>query len=1110
MWLPELRDSLGGPCWPGCSQPPRRLCPQVPISFKDLAVRFSEEEWRLLQEGQREFYRDVMRENYETLVSVGTSELLPLSAFLSPTEPGGATAGEGHHDKGQEPPLERGAQGGQPQQSLHLTALVQLVKEIPEFLFGEVKGTEDYSESGSTSLDGERASPEVAGAVETYPPRGLLRSLPESPASHPSLATTPTGSSSSSGPPGDWAQESPLPTIGATDKPLSIEKEGLGASGETSIHSTRSLDQSKSHLRQDRGSIGTGTCPENSPLQGLINCLKEILVPGPQHRGTAADLPASLPGLSVLKQSRAEVEPGSLPCPVKTEAISGDCPLQGLLNCLKEIPEAPDRRPSPSGAGDLQLQEDPGKRNSGGMRCPQTPPLRRSQGAGSMLAVVKVEDGWVQSPPVPASCQLSRQGHGPYFTGDSREVRVPRWGPMTLAGRASSSPLEALEACLKGIPPGGSSPLQPLATSWSRSPQPGDAGSQRLELQPQGSQSADASREPLLPLSLRGCMREGPGIQSSGSQGTPTSFSSASSSDGDLDFRSPRSSQGQRLGKGYLPGHSPLQGLENCLREIPIPRPQAAWPCSLAADRGLKRTEPRNWTADTEGPRGEACEPPHLGQGRGEVPSRSLRLGSPQTCAPTCHQVTARPGPWQWPKDETATMPSPLHCLESSLRGILPVRPLRFTCVTGPDPSPSPCSSSSFSSSDGEDLRPDPTFWQPPLQKKDHLPSGKGPVPLCPVPGTFPGINNNSCLAEDPDRTESRDCSSLSTGRAEGTGVKTQSPRREGAAEHTCQPGPVSSAEVKGGGERGEVTGCPWPASQLEERPEPKGAEDTSDLEPGHGQPSATARTQGKLLSGDPPEPPSKSPLPTTVLSKWPPTSFQTPCPCGRFLQQELHSLGTALTDKLDQLASALAGLTQEVATMRTQMDRLRRRPQSLGPKGQASWRLTLPQRPRWANRLDHRHLPYWRQKGPSRPRPKILRAQAEGCKAGDRPGLSRGKGSLVPQLPPDGSLGESSRPTGSSSQQISSAPGGHTVLTAHPLLEHIGCHQNSPSPSVPTASVPLVASPATSADTEPQAAGVAAPSIPNQHKEPNSRLGGALSKDLWGGDHRDPRWGAH
>ncbi|XP_038173970.1 protein KRBA1 isoform X8 [Arvicola amphibius] len=1043
MWLTELRDSLGGPCWHGCSQPPRRLCPQVPISFKDLAVRFSEEEWRLLQEGQREFYRDVMRENYETLVSVGTSELLPLSAFLSPSGPGGATAGESHHDKGLEPPVEHGSQGGQPQQSLHLTALVQLVKEIPEFLFGEVKGAEDCSESGSTSLEGDRATPEVARAVDTYPPRGLLSSLPESPASHPSLAATPTGSSSSSGPPGDWAQESPLPTIETADNSLSIEKEGLGASGEPSIHPIQSLDHSKSHRRKDRDSTGTGTAPENSPLQGLINCLKEILVPRPQHRGTAPDLPPSLPGLSVLKQTRAEVEPGSLPCPVKTEPVSGDCPLQGLLNCLKEIPEAPDRRPSPSGAGDVRLQEDPGKRNSGGMRCPQTPPLRRSHGAGNVLAMVKVEDGWVQSPPAPASCQLSRQGHSPYFTGDTREVRVPRWGPMTL----------------------------------------------------------EATREPLLPLSLQGCMREGPGIQPSCSQGTPTSFSSASSSDGDLDFRSPRNNLGQRLGKGYPPGNSPLQGLENCLREIPVPRPQAAWPCSLTVDRGLKRPEPRNWTADREGPRGEACEPPHLGQGRGEVPSRSLHLGSPQ--------MTARPGTWQWPKDETATLPSPLHCLESSLRGILPVRPLRFTCVTGPAPSPSPCSSSSISSSDGEDLRPEPAFWQPPLQKRDPLPSSKGPGPLCPVSGASPRVNNSSCLAEDPERTEPRDCSSLGTGRAEGTGVKSQSPRREGTAEHTCQPGPVSSAEVKGEGKRGEATAYPWPASQPEERPEPKGSEDPRDLEPGHGQPSSTARTQGKLLSGDPLEPPSKSPLPTTDLSTWPPTSSQPPCPCGRSLQQELHSLGTALTNKLDQLAAALAGLTQEVATMRTRMDRLGRRPQSLGPKGQASWRLALPRRPRWASRLDHRHLPYWRQKGPTKPRPKILRAQTEGCKAGDRPGLSRGKGNLVPQLPPDGSSVESSRPTCSSSQQIS-VSGGHTVLTAHPLLEHTGCHQNPLSPSVPPALVPLVASPATSADTEPQAARVAAISIPNQHKEPNSLLGGALSKDLWGGDHRDPRWGTH
>lgn len=69
---------------------------------------------------------------------------------------------------------------------------------------------------------------------------------------------------------------------------------------------------------------------------------------------------------------------------------------------------------------------------------------------------------------------------GPAGDGDGAISPVP-------AGSASSSPLEALEACLKGIPLSGSLPPQPPATSWFRSPQPGDPGSQRPELQPRGS-----------------------------------------------------------------------------------------------------------------------------------------------------------------------------------------------------------------------------------------------------------------------------------------------------------------------------------------------------------------------------------------------------------------------------------------------------------------------------------------------------------------------------------------------------------------------------------------------------------------------------------------------
>ncbi|KAM5255355.1 protein KRBA1-like [Ctenodactylus gundi] len=696
----------------------------MPISFKDLAVRFSEEEWRLLEEGQREFYRDVMRENYETLVSVGTAELLPLSAFLSPVEAGRATGPGGCAGEGQGAPAGGGPQG-QPQHSLHLTALVQLVKEIPEFLFGEVKGTEDSPKSGEASLDGEGACPEAAVAVETRPLQGLLNCLPDSPMSRPSLSSTPASSSSSSGLRGDGGQRSPLlisecdpagtgttipeirglepcalfvfsltqfpllligtgvpgmrhsldrglerhalsfPTETA-DRPWPAEKESPGASGTEPGTPTYSPSQRKSHQRPERGTMGTGVSPGSSPLQGLINCLKEILVPGPQHPDAAPSSLPPPPSLGVARQTSRELQLGRPPWPVKTEAASGDCPLQGLLNCLKEIPEAQDRRPTSSGAGHARVQEDPQpwQRNSGGSGPLQTLLQLAGPGAGSVLTMVKVEDSWAPSPPMPTSCQLSRPGHSPSATRDPRGVHVPSWDPEAQVCRASSSPLEALEACLKGIPSSTLSPPQPLATSWSRSPQPGDAGYQRPGLRPQGPHGEEASREPLPPLGLQSCVRDGQGpVGLPGSQSTPTGFSSASSTDGDLDFGSPCRSQGQRPRKGYPPGNSPLQGLENCLREIPLPRLQPARVCPSAADRGPWRVEPRSWVAHKEG---------------------------------------------------AAATPSPLHCLESSLREILPVRPLHFACLASPGPSlgPSPGSSSSLSSSDGEDPRLEPELWQ--------------------------------------------------------------------------------------------------------------------------------------------------------------------------------------------------------------------------------------------------------------------------------------------------------------------------------------------------------------------------------------------------------------
>ncbi|XP_053115644.1 protein KRBA1 isoform X3 [Hemicordylus capensis] len=800
------------------------------VTFEEIAVCFSAVEWSMLEGWQKELHKEVMQENYALLSSLGHS--VPLgecSSLIHQLEgtPGGhspGSSGGGESDvSGEELPftedarevegpwdLEHPHEGcltpvsdgeGKCQSSLHLCALMKLVKEIPEFLYGATKASPDPGTAASSGGGAEAAADVPDGPVKT-------EARAESPDHHslegdladisPSLSSHPDTPSSSTQ--GDWAasriwglytQDVATNTEVAIEENLSRgllkhekealadgpcqsrvrngslqtgqeeedscpavkanpalersccpqedscaegggERDGAGprtstpqapagdwldcrATGDVDLRRTTASGAGKqlpqeaaaegdnlsltSSLKgggangpdpsgtcgdgslSSNGTVGERTLPEKvgrraapegpfkhssskparetaaeeKPLQGLLRCLKELIVHQPQHSHQASRKPSTGGCQKLLGHRRREVGNGTPPLQVKVEATDEDPTAHSQRNPGRERSSpfvTPDSNTCstsaflPGGGGqsmpDLKdgnlfaavkmelaaegsLLQGP-ERAAHAIKLLGAPGEERTTEETSALGVkIKTEvmvaeeeaalRGLKEMAEEEAAFQPELRDSGSALSGPEAGLEPGLWVPYSEEWSPATSPLHGLLNCLKEIPVPRPHPSKGLAGRR------GGGGKERRKVGRRGKSELRSDRAtpekmcqassqchtpPALAIcglgsplqGLERCLKELPPSARSHAS-SPAISSSIGSSPDRLPKWHPETGRWARKEEGLSQHSTPLQGLERCLKELPPNSPGQPPSPAISSSFSSSPEGPHRWTPDT-------------------------------------------------------------------------------------------------------------------------------------------------------------------------------------------------------------------------------------------------------------------------------------------------------------------------------------------------------------------------------------------------------------------------------------------------------------------------------------------------------------------------------